>query len=162
MIARRGRPRKKRKNKSVVRNIYLELLHVLVNQTYVGFVAAWAGISWVQSGKVPATARPKKQASNCGQKKGGGTFMGRLELVHALAKARHPQLSGHGSTLASTGNEELRSQRLFKAFFIARCLQGLSQCLRHDGSVWISCILVWIGGMDRPVGSWINPGMSKT
>jgi hypothetical protein len=151
MIARGGRPSKKKEKQVSCKKHLLGIVACVGESNLCRFRGS---LSWdLQSGKVPATARPKKQASNCGQKKGGGTFMGRLELVHALAKARHPQLSGHGSTLASTGNEELRSQRLFKAFFIARCLQGLSQCLRHDGSVWISCILVWIGGMDRPVGS---------
>ena len=30
--------------------------------------------------------------------------------------------------------------------------------IQTSGSVWITCVLVWIGGMDRPVGSrvWIG------
>ena len=28
------------------------------------------------------------------------------------------------------------------------------------GSVWITCVLVWIGGMDRPVGSVVH-GMGR-
>ena len=27
------------------------------------------------------------------------------------------------------------------------------------GSVWITCVLVWIGGMDRPVGSGYGSGL---
>ena len=27
------------------------------------------------------------------------------------------------------------------------------------GSVWIACVLVWIGGMDRPVGSGYGSGL---
>ena len=27
------------------------------------------------------------------------------------------------------------------------------------GTVWITCVLVWIGGMDRPVGSGYGSGL---
>ena len=27
------------------------------------------------------------------------------------------------------------------------------------GSVWITCVVVWIGGMDRPVGSRYGSGL---
>ena len=41
-------------------------------------------------------------------------------------------------------------------FFMMISRYGLM--ISRSGSVWIACVLVWIGGMDRPVGSGYGSG----
>ena len=42
-------------------------------------------------------------------------------------------------------------------FFMMISRYGLM--ISRSGSVWIACVLVWIGGMDRPVGSGYGSGL---